>query len=580
MFTPLFHSVGPHNYSQGVRLGVQGPDRQPRSRGRRRHRPAHHRGPAPGALRRRPAPADDAPPHRAGRDAPPSRRGRPGPHRAGQARLDRRDPGLGRHGGDRAVRRRGRLRGPGRPRRPPHPQEGHPGDRPGPGPRDRGREGPGPRGPPRPGPRQLRGPVAGGPQGQHGRSSSRWPGRTSTAASSSAPRTWRTKKQLIDQNLAAVKGDLQKMQDLVAALRVRAGPASTASSTPSSRPRPARPRGLQDTADHLRQALVSTKARGQWGERMAEDVLRLAGFVEGVNYIKQTVLDMAASRPDYTFRLPQGLKVNMDVKFPLNSYLRYLEAGDEAARESHKAQFLRDVRTRIKEVTTRDYINPEEKTLDYVLVFIPNEQVYAFINENDSGIMDEALKAKVILCSPFTLFAILAIIRQSPRQLQHGEDGRGDPGPGQELRAGVGEVHGLHGQDGGQARSRPQGVRPADGDAQGQARPAPCSKIEDIRRLKGIGEAGPIEAEAEVPALEPGATAPGRSEDGRTGEEGPQGPRGVTVVVGRRAPASWPPSSSGRRSSGRPSTPTPWSPSTSTTRSWPTARSTIPSRST
>ena len=103
----------------------------------------------------------------------------------------------------------------------------------------------------------------------------------------------------------------------------------------------------------------------------------------------------------------------MDVKFPLNSYLRYLESDSDTARETHKTQFLRDVRTRIKEVTTRDYINPEEQTLDYVLVFIPNEQVYAFINQNDPGLMDEALKNKVILCSPFTLFAILAIIRQS-----------------------------------------------------------------------------------------------------------------------------------------------------------------------
>jgi DNA recombination protein RmuC len=146
---------------------------------------------------------------------------------------------------------------------------------------------------------------------------------------------------------------------------------------------------------------------------MAEDVLRLAGFIEGVNYLKQRVLDAAASRPDYTFWLPQGLKVNMDVKFPLNSYLRYLECENDVARETHKTQFLRDVRTRIKEVTTRDYINPEDNTLDYVLVFIPNEQVYAFINQNDPEIMDEALKSKVILCSPFTLFAILAVIRQS-----------------------------------------------------------------------------------------------------------------------------------------------------------------------
>jgi DNA recombination protein RmuC len=146
---------------------------------------------------------------------------------------------------------------------------------------------------------------------------------------------------------------------------------------------------------------------------MAEDVLRLAGFVEGVNYLKQKALEGSGSRPDYTFQLPQGRKVNMDVKFPMNSYLRFLETENDMERDVQKGQFLKDVRNRIKEVTTRDYINPEDETLDYVLVFIPNEQVYAFINQNDPSIIDEALKSKVILCSPFTLFAILAIIRQA-----------------------------------------------------------------------------------------------------------------------------------------------------------------------
>jgi DNA recombination protein RmuC len=46
-------------------------------------------------------------------------------------------------------------------------------------------------------------------------------------------------------------------------------------------------------------------------------------------------------------------------------------------------------------------------------MFIPNEQVYSFINEVDIRIMDEALKQKVILCSPFTLYAVLAVIRQT-----------------------------------------------------------------------------------------------------------------------------------------------------------------------
>jgi DNA recombination protein RmuC len=146
---------------------------------------------------------------------------------------------------------------------------------------------------------------------------------------------------------------------------------------------------------------------------MAEDVLRLAGFIEGINYLKQKSISGSASRPDFTFLLPKDLKVNMDVKFPLNNYMAYLQADSESDKSGYKNQFLKDVRTRVKEVTTRDYINPTDNTVDYVIVFIPNEQVYSFINENDSSIMDDALRSKVILSSPVTLYAILAIIRQA-----------------------------------------------------------------------------------------------------------------------------------------------------------------------
>lgn len=310
------------------------------------------------------------------------------------------------------------------------------------------------------------------------------------------------KKQLIDQNLAAMKADLSKMQDLVSGFeRERSkqygelGRQLKDAADQTNR--------LQETADHLRQALVSTKARGQWGERMAEDVLRLAGFIEGVNYIRQKVLDAAASRPDYTFWLPQGLKVNMDVKFPLNSYLRYLECDNEVARETHRTQFLRDVRTRIKEVTTRDYINPEEKTLDYVLVFIPNEQVYAFINQNDPELMDEALKSKVILCSPFTLFAILAIIRQSLDNFSMEKTAGEILGLVKNFKKEwerFGECMTKMGEKLDGARDE---FRKLTTTRQGKLDKS-IQKIEDLQQLKGLAEIEALEAEAEIIALEEG----------------------------------------------------------------------------
>ncbi len=169
---------------------------------------------------------------------------------------------------------------------------------------------------------------------------------------------------------------------------------------------------LTQTTNTLREALSSSRVRGQWGERMAEDVLQIAGFIENINYFKQKALE-GGTRPDFTFLLPQDLKLNMDVKFPFDNYIRYLEAHTDVDKAKFRNDFLRDVRNKIKEITTRDYINPEQNTVDYVLLFIPNEQVYAFIHEQDQTILDEAIKNHVIFCSPLTLFAVLAVIRQA-----------------------------------------------------------------------------------------------------------------------------------------------------------------------
>ncbi len=170
---------------------------------------------------------------------------------------------------------------------------------------------------------------------------------------------------------------------------------------------------LKDTTDHLKQALASSKKRGEWGERMAEDIINLVGMIEGVNYLKQKTLDGSSGRPDFTFLMPNNLKINMDVKFPLDNYVHYLDARSDNDRKRYRDELLKNTRTMLKQVTTRDYINPSDHTVDYVLMFIPNEQVYSFINESDTAIMDEALKKKVVLCSPFTLYAVLAVIRQS-----------------------------------------------------------------------------------------------------------------------------------------------------------------------
>ena len=171
---------------------------------------------------------------------------------------------------------------------------------------------------------------------------------------------------------------------------------------------------LAESTQSLRAALANPQARGQWGERMAEDVLRLAGFHENVNYTKQTQLDGGTGRPDYTFEMPKGQVLYMDVKFPMASYLKYLEAASDAEREAHVKRFLGDVRLRVKELSKREYATSGDRPgVDYVLLFIPNEQLTGFIHEHDPELLDHAMGSKVVMCSPLTLFAFLGVIRQA-----------------------------------------------------------------------------------------------------------------------------------------------------------------------
>ena len=220
-----------------------------------------------------------------------------------------------------------------------------------------------------------------------------------------------TKKGLIDQSLETMNAKLEKVSLLVNELeKVRAekyGELSKQLVDASSATAK-----LSNSADQLRGILSNPTARGQWGERLAEDVLRAAGLVEGINYRKQVTMS-SGCRPDFTFDLPNGLILNMDVKFPLTSYLAWFEGTSDTDRKASAEQFKKDVQKAIKQVHERGYIDATEKTVDYAILFVPNERVLGFLNECDPTAIDGALRNKVVICSPFTLYAVLVVVRQA-----------------------------------------------------------------------------------------------------------------------------------------------------------------------
>lgn len=217
--------------------------------------------------------------------------------------------------------------------------------------------------------------------------------------------------EVIDVQLRNLSGELRRMSETVTRLEADRG-RQHGELTAQLRTTVDQTARLTSTAAALRDVLANPKARGQWGERMADDVLRVAGLVEGVSYVKQQAL-AGGTVPDFTFLLPNELRLHMDAKFPVANYARCLEATGDHERATYVTAFLRDVRARVRELGGRDYVDPGAGTLDYVLAFIPNESIYAFIHEHDPELLDVALRQQVVLCSPLSLFAVLAVVRQA-----------------------------------------------------------------------------------------------------------------------------------------------------------------------
>lgn len=172
---------------------------------------------------------------------------------------------------------------------------------------------------------------------------------------------------------------------------------------------------LQTSTEGLRQVLSNNQHRGEWGEIAAERILENGGLVEGQHYIKQKQLETTTSRPDFILLLPQGKKVCVDAKFPFSELYEYSQTEDKQTQKVLLAKFETSVKNKIKQITTRGYISEDENTLDYVILFIPSERVFSFINKNFPHVVDRALSKKVVIASPYSFFAIVRTIDQAYR---------------------------------------------------------------------------------------------------------------------------------------------------------------------
>jgi DNA recombination protein RmuC len=192
--------------------------------------------------------------------------------------------------------------------------------------------------------------------------------------------------------------------------------------------------GVDQQTRNLISVLNNNQSRGQWAEFQVEDLLGVMEYKDGIHYETQKIMS-SGNKPDFTFYLPDNKTINMDSKFPLTIYMeisklnRDLEDDslDEISRreitdliKSKNKEFLdRAIKNKIDETSTREgYISPEENTVDFVLMYIPLENLYHFlltstIGAKNTPVIQYAFAQKVILVSPQTLMAYLETIRHS-----------------------------------------------------------------------------------------------------------------------------------------------------------------------
>jgi DNA recombination protein RmuC len=176
---------------------------------------------------------------------------------------------------------------------------------------------------------------------------------------------------------------------------------------------------LTVTTQQLASVLSNNQSRGGWGERIIEDLLQANGLVEGVHYLRQARQTDSTQRPDITLLLPNNRNVPVDVKFPYAEIQKVAEAETKSAKEVHLKQFAVDVKIKVNKVA--EYIDSSKNTLDYAILFVPNEMIFSFLNQKFPEIVDEAINKKVLIVSPFTFLIVARTVMESYRNFMIGD---------------------------------------------------------------------------------------------------------------------------------------------------------------
>lgn len=183
---------------------------------------------------------------------------------------------------------------------------------------------------------------------------------------------------------------------------------------------------IGNKADSLANALKNeNKTQGNWGEMILSELLESEGLKKGIHYSVQETLrdeqgnaivnDESGKRmiPDVILHFPDNRDAIIDSKVSLSAFIDYQNADDETLRSDALNRHIQSIRQHVRELARKDYkayIKPPKQTLNYVIMFVPNESALQLALLNDAGLWREAYDKGVFITGEQNLLAVLRLI--------------------------------------------------------------------------------------------------------------------------------------------------------------------------